>query len=543
MCLDEGRIFDAQPALHPRSRRSYLGDQERHTGEKPAQARWSFNDRIGGELLAHTKQRCTELVPSCVEEFVLTAPGIGGVSPGNRQVKMASSFITYQSVDSNGRPYQFRADSPAQFFTDVDWHNQAFHLTAKADPEVSEGFIDAPEFGWFEEGEKQTFSNIGAFRIRFRQGDTLDNKNDSIPVPNFVPTIAQFSKLLSGAELSHEIPIAYVSRHSFGKTDQRIIQGKVSYTITVEHPGKLAVTPGDFHAHRRSPKQPYKPRSKTYVLTNTGSRELEYAVSDSASWLEAIPSDGTLPPKGQTQIVVALTKNADALKVGSHEATIRFDNRTFGGTDTRKAVLSDNQMWRVTIFQRNDLFFGSARLYGGMTARLRTDIEFEIESGKLKHTNGVAKFTSIKALSSPPSVFHCIVFNNGNHIVYPNYTASGKLIGKQIVLDIPKNSYNVRYHCNTDTDQLRDYYKGWYQKSKPKAKHGVRLPKNWDKLVEQWAAADAKAVTLYKEDKFTKPLYPNPSPTLSVPLKDGYYQAYGNDESIDFEAVKVQRLD
>lgn len=304
----------------------------------------------------------------------------------------------------------------------------------------------------------------------------------------------------------------------------------------------LEVSPsGPFRAVRKGKPRTYQPRTKDYTLTNAGEVALSFTVTPDVPWVAPSTASGSLAPKQSQTVTLELNAKADALDPKKrHVGTVRFVNLTGGkGSTARQVTLSNKEKWRLSIFQRNDLFFGDSYLYGGVTARVRTDIDFEIEDGQYKSGSGKAMFASIKPISYPGGVFDCIVETYS--MDKTAFKVSGKVVGQSVTLQVPANKYSVKYNCVTDTHELKDYYfkklSAYYKLNTGKPLTAAQ--KAWRKRVVQMAESDASAVKKKDTQDFVKPMI---SGAINRALKDSY-TPYGTKTSIDFEAIRVQRTD
>ena len=164
---------------------------------------------------------------------------------------------------------------------------------------------------------------------------------------------------------------------------------------------------------------------------------------------------------------VKLTSAANNLKKSQNTATVSFLNDTnHNGDATRQVKLSKKEKWRLSIYGKNDLFFGDQYVYGGVTAKYRTDVEFEVEDGKYSNGRGKTIFVSLHGISNPPGAFDCLPLNNGYKFDYADYAVPGSVSGNQVSLNLPSNGYEVKFHCITDLDVIRDSYLAYYTKNK-----------------------------------------------------------------------------
>ena len=82
---------------------------------------------------------------------------------------------------------------------------------------------------------------------------------------------------------------------------------------------------------------PFSVSTKTYTLTNTGSKPLTWSLADTSSWLNASATGGTLNPGGPSATVtVSLNANANGLLINHASGNVIFHNLTAGTTQNRQ---------------------------------------------------------------------------------------------------------------------------------------------------------------------------------------------------------------
>lgn len=74
----------------------------------------------------------------------------------------------------------------------------------------------------------------------------------------------------------------------------------------------------------------FSPDTGTYVLSNTGSQPLEWALEYEATWLALSPTGGMIAPGDSVSVTASLNIDASSLPVGTHLAQLRFVNRSNG---------------------------------------------------------------------------------------------------------------------------------------------------------------------------------------------------------------------
>jgi hypothetical protein len=83
---------------------------------------------------------------------------------------------------------------------------------------------------------------------------------------------------------------------------------------------------------------PFLPESLTYTLKSYEAITIEYAVSDTATWLDVDTTGGTLDPGESVDILVSINEEANDLSNGHYEASIEFVNETTHDGDTTRPV-------------------------------------------------------------------------------------------------------------------------------------------------------------------------------------------------------------
>ncbi|MDR3413534.1 MAG: immunoglobulin domain-containing protein, partial [Formivibrio sp.] len=107
------------------------------------------------------------------------------------------------------------------------------------------------------------------------------------------------------------------------------------------NPEPLLVTPGNGFTAIGGVSGPFTVSSQGFSLTDVGTNPLTWTVSNAASWLNVLPSGGTLTPGGPAVTVTASLNNAASnLDVGTYTATLWFTNVNDGIGQSRQIVLS-----------------------------------------------------------------------------------------------------------------------------------------------------------------------------------------------------------
>ena len=103
----------------------------------------------------------------------------------------------------------------------------------------------------------------------------------------------------------------------------------------------LAVTPSGAFKPKGRAGGPFKPKKKTYELTNTGAGPLSWRASDNKKWLKVRPSSGALNAGQSTSVKVKLKKsivNRLRAKRRAYKGQVSFTNVTNGMGNTVRQV-------------------------------------------------------------------------------------------------------------------------------------------------------------------------------------------------------------
>lgn len=332
-------------------------------------------------------------------------------------------------------------------------------------------------------------------------------------------------KVKAGATLRREIQIKMkIDANSMTREGKLILSLRRTNT---EEPGRLVVSPSSqFKSRRSSNKEPYRPRSKSYLIKNTGEESLNYRITSSREWVISSVSSGKLASGQTKEVTIKLTESADKLEA-PRQASVKFENVTNQlGSISQVAKLSESQKWQYSLFGHDTLFFGSGVLAGGVRVPWKTVVNFEIEDGRYKGGQGHTQLETTRQFSKPPGVFECSEYQGTymNHktpyVRLTSFPVPGSVNGKTVILDIPTNEYAIDYSCVTDTDAL-----------------GSHIPDKW------WREREIKAV---RKSATLQDVMPIPSGRRSAPLKNGWTitgPEHGTINSIHYESAAINRID
>ncbi len=194
-------------------------------------------------------------------------------------------------------------------------------------------------------------------------------------------------------------------------------------------PGKLEVSPEDnLYSSGPDKEGTFAPPSMTYMLKNTGDKDINVDISKTAEWLDLSTTNLTLSPEESKEIVVTINEKAKHLEAKIHEDKINFTNTTNGeGSTSRAVTLNVNELWRITI---DDYMFywvfylgpGPKDKKAGMKVHIRRVVEVMIENEAFKSGTGKAEIISLDNYSYPDYAYICKL-------------AIGEIVGRGTALD------------------------------------------------------------------------------------------------------------
>jgi len=101
----------------------------------------------------------------------------------------------------------------------------------------------------------------------------------------------------------------------------------------------LLVTPAANFVAQGHPGGPFNPAMATYALSNGGPAALDWTVSHTQTWVNALPPGGALAPGQSVNVSVAFTAAANALAEGIHLDALTFSNVTSTHFENRNVRL------------------------------------------------------------------------------------------------------------------------------------------------------------------------------------------------------------
>lgn len=111
------------------------------------------------------------------------------------------------------------------------------------------------------------------------------------------------------------------------------LRGALTYDLP-----NLFVVPAAGLGFGGMPGGPMIPASRTYTLTNFGTNNLSWQVTNTQSWLNVYPAGGVLAPNERVSVTLTLTAAANSLPSGTYSDVVSFVNLTNGSGNTFRIV-------------------------------------------------------------------------------------------------------------------------------------------------------------------------------------------------------------
>jgi hypothetical protein len=111
----------------------------------------------------------------------------------------------------------------------------------------------------------------------------------------------------------------------------------------------MTVTPTDNVTVTGVEGGPFTPGLVEFAVTNTGSGTIAWEVSSNQTWLTVSPLNGNLSANASVTVMVSPNGEAEGLQIGSHSASLNFEDTTNGVSYTRGVDLS--------VYAASDLIF------------------------------------------------------------------------------------------------------------------------------------------------------------------------------------------
>ena len=111
-----------------------------------------------------------------------------------------------------------------------------------------------------------------------------------------------------------------------------------SFTTWETAPGVLKVSPAVGLSIGGDAGGPFRPTTKSYVVSNIGDEPLDFEVEKTHLWVETSLTSGSLLPGERASVTVSINSNAEALPKGYFADTVEFSNVTNSRGNTNRAV-------------------------------------------------------------------------------------------------------------------------------------------------------------------------------------------------------------
>lgn len=170
-----------------------------------------------------------------------------------------------------------------------------------------------------------------------------DGMNLSPANPNFLQArdaILQADAVNNGGANLVELWAAFAKRGMGFSASSPASSTTVGLVEAYDVPDYLSILPTSLVASGQVG-GPFSPGAMTFVLTNTGTTNLNWSLVNTSVWFNVSPTSGALTPGGPANTVnVTILPAANALPAGAHVATIRFTNTTSGVVQSRTVTLN-----------------------------------------------------------------------------------------------------------------------------------------------------------------------------------------------------------
>jgi hypothetical protein len=138
-----------------------------------------------------------------------------------------------------------------------------------------------------------------------------------------------FADITSGNNTSSSSPTKFYATPGYDLCTGWGVPAGLSLIDALAQPETLRITPTTGFSSIGGAGGPFTITSQDLTLTNVGTNSLDWTLVNTASWLDASPTGGTLTPGSAATIVnVSLNSAASNLTVGTYSATLWFTNLT-----------------------------------------------------------------------------------------------------------------------------------------------------------------------------------------------------------------------
>jgi hypothetical protein len=131
-------------------------------------------------------------------------------------------------------------------------------------------------------------------------------------------------------------------------------KGVCELDITFNPKAVLSVKPSeDFKSEGPDEHDHFTPKSKIYVLKNSGNVPIDVAIKKSADWLSLSHANEKIPSNATLKLTISIDEaKALSLKEGTYKDRVRFLNVTNGSGNTGRNVtlkVEEKQIWQVKL--------------------------------------------------------------------------------------------------------------------------------------------------------------------------------------------------
>jgi len=165
-------------------------------------------------------------------------------------------------------------------------------------------------------------------------------------------------RALRDGKLVRRIPFEYKMDYTQVKLPELYTQkGVLDLDITLNPKAVLSVNPAEgFKSEGPDENDHFNPKSKSYMLKNSGNVPIDVKIKKSADWLHLSHTSEKLPSNSTLNVTVSIDEaKALNLKEGTYKDVIIFSNMTNGSGNTSRNVtlkVEEKQIWQVTLTGR-----------------------------------------------------------------------------------------------------------------------------------------------------------------------------------------------
>jgi len=163
------------------------------------------------------------------------------------------------------------------------------------------------------------------------------------------------SKALKDGKLKRSVPFEYKMDYTRVNLPELYTQkGICELDITFNPKAVLSVKPSeDFQSEGPDENDHFAPKSKVYILKNSGNVPIDVTIEKTADWLSLSHTSEKIPSNAKLNITISIDEvKASSLKEGTYKDKVKFLNVTNGSGNTSRNVtlkVEEKQIWQVKL--------------------------------------------------------------------------------------------------------------------------------------------------------------------------------------------------